>query len=138
MLRGILPAHLRLRMPGDTTISIEGPVLQIRSGKTGAEHHDMHALILHFRSQAFKQSVQGMLAGTITRPAQQGCVPGMTGGHDNGALPFHQTADSRLGAVQGAKKVHRHDLLKDGGIRIDKSAALGDPGIVHKDIDSAV
>jgi hypothetical protein len=90
-----------------------------------------------FASQGSKQAVQGMFAGAVSGPAEKGCHSGNTFIDDNHSPVLDNTVYSRLGAVQGTKKIDGHDFLKHLYFCSGKEAALGNAGIVDKHIDAA-
>jgi hypothetical protein len=125
-------------MAGHLSVSVEGPVLEVCFGEPGAEHHDMDALLPHFRPQALKQAVQGVFAGAVARPAKQRGISGMAGGYYDSPFSGYQAVYGCLGAVKGSEKVYGHNFMINSGIRMDKGTALGDPGIIDQDVNIPV
>ena len=131
------PAHGQRRARRQPGVADQSILAQVGGGKARTNQHDIHPRALDLVTQRLEQAVQRVLAGVVGAAIEQRGKTRQRAEHDDLPVPGDQAGQYRLGAVQRAKIVDRHDPLKHLQIGIGKGAAVADAGIVDQHIDAA-
>ena len=99
-----------------------------------AGQQNAHAFVLHLGAKAIKESVQGMLAGSVTGATYQRRKASHTGDGDDEPLLLSQRRKRCMGAVQGAKKIDIHDPAQHLYLGICKGTAVRDARVVDQNV----
>src|SRR5690606_229361 len=92
---------------------------------------------IQLAAQGFEQAVQRMLAGVVGRTIWHRRILRKRAEHDDLSLAGDQAWQRRLGAVQRAVEVDRHDPLEHFQAGVGHTAAMGDAGVVDQHVDAA-